>query len=74
MEKLRTIDKVIEELRQTDPDTALTGWALRSLVREGKIPVIKIGSKQLLSVEAVERYVNEQIGGDAVDGKRKKRT
>ncbi len=61
MEKLRTIDKVIEELRAADPDTALTGWALRNLVKEGKIPVLKVGSKQLLSMEAVERYVNEQF-------------
>ena len=61
MEKLRTIDKVIEELRQADPDTALTGWALRNLVKEGKIPVLRVGSKQLLSLEAVERYVNEQF-------------
>ena len=61
MEKLRTIDKVIEELKAADPDTALTGWALRNLVKEGKIPVLRIGSKQLLTVEAVERYVKEQL-------------
>lgn len=62
MEKLRTIDNAIIELKRIDPDTALTGWALRQLVKEGKIPALMVGSKQLISVEAVERYVNSQVG------------
>lgn len=61
MEKLRTIDKLIEELHKSDPDCALTGWALRQLVKEGKIPVMMVGSKQLLSMESVERYIDEQF-------------
>ncbi len=67
MERLRTIEQTIQELKRVDPDTALTSWALRGLIREGKIPCIKIGSKSLLTVESVERFINSQmIGGDAV--------
>lgn len=62
MEKLRTIDNTIIELKKLDPDTALTGWALRQLVKEGKIPCMLVGSKQLITVESVERYVNSQVG------------
>lgn len=62
MEKLRTIENTIIELKRIDPDTALTGWALRQLVKEGKIPALKVGTKQLISVEAVERFINSQVG------------
>lgn len=61
MEKLRTIDNVIVELKKADPETALTGWALRQLVKDGKIPVMMVGSKQLLSLESVERYIENQF-------------
>ena len=61
MEKLRTIDKVIVELKKADPETALTEWALRQLVKDGKIPVMMIGSKQLLSMESVEKYIKDQF-------------
>ena len=62
MEKLRTIDNTIIELKRMDPDTALTGWALRQLVKEGKIPCMMVGSKQLITVEAVERFIHSQVG------------
>jgi hypothetical protein len=61
MEKLRTISETINELKMTDPGCQLTDWALRQLVKEGAIPSIKVGKKALLSVEAVERFVNHQL-------------
>lgn len=61
MEKLRTIDQTITELKASDPDCALTSWALRQLVKSGDIPAINIGKKQLVSIEAVERFVNAQF-------------
>ena len=64
MERLRTIKETISELRATDPGCQLTEWALRQLVKEEKIPVIRAGRKSLLSVEAVERYINAQLSGD----------
>lgn len=66
MEKLRTIEQTIAELRSEDPGCQLTDWALRQLVREGAIPSIKIGKKSLLSIEAVERYVNEQLNSERI--------
>ena len=64
MERLRTIKETISELKVNDPGCQLTDWALRQLVKEGVIPSIKIGKKSLLSVEAVERYVNNQLNSD----------
>ncbi|MBR3126363.1 MAG: hypothetical protein IKF42_13205 [Mogibacterium sp.] len=67
MEKLRTIEQTIAELRAEDPGCQLTDWALRQLVREGAIPSIKIGKKSLLSIEAVERYVNDQLKSERIN-------
>ncbi len=63
MTKLRTIDKAVDELKKADPDTALTVWALRQLVKNGAIPVLKVGNKQLVSMEAVENFVASQFEG-----------
>lgn len=62
MEKLRTIDNAIVEIKKMDPETDLTAWAIRQLVKAGKIPALMVGNKQLITVEAVERYINSQVG------------
>ena len=61
MEKLRTISETINELKAYDPGCQLTDWALRQMVKEGKIPYVSVGKKALLSVEAVERYIDNQL-------------
>ena len=38
--------------------------AVSALVKEEKIPAMMAGKKALLSVEAVERYLEEQLGGE----------
>ena len=63
MTKVRTIKETIKELRAIDPGCQLTEWQLRQLVKE-KIPAMMAGKKALLSVEAVERYIEEQLGGE----------
>lgn len=55
--KIRTIDKLHEELMADDPGCALTRSALRRLVVTGVIPSTKIGQKYLVSREAVEKYM-----------------
>ena len=72
MTKVRTIKETIKELRAIDPGCQLTEWPgcqltewqLRQLVKEEKIPAMMAGKKALLSVEAVERYLEEQLGGE----------
>ena len=61
MDRLRTIDQTISELKKADPGCQLTKWGLRSLVKEGVIPTLRFGNRVLLSVESVERYVSTQL-------------
>ena len=64
MDRLRTIDQTISELKKADPGCQLTKWGLRGLVKKGAIPTLYCGNKALLSVESVERYVNAQLNNE----------
>lgn len=61
MDRLRTIDQTISELKKADPGCQLTKWGLRGLVKDGVIPTLRFGNRVLLSVESVERYVSAQL-------------
>lgn len=61
MNRLRTLPEAMKEIERQDPGTALTLWALRQLVNSGEIPVIRSGSRQLVSIEAIEKYVNSKL-------------
>lgn len=45
---MRGIKQAIEEIRQTDPNTALTEKALRRLISTHEIPSVRIGAKYLI--------------------------
>lgn len=51
--KIRTIKEIIKEVKKMDENTALNENALRTLVRNGKIPSVKVGNKNLLTLKDV---------------------
>jgi excisionase family DNA binding protein len=55
--RMRTIDQIAEYLKKTDPETALTKTAIRRLVISDTLPHVKAGRKYLVSIEAVEDYL-----------------
>lgn len=56
--RVRTISQLYNEVKRIDPDSALTPTALRRLVISGKIPSARAGKKYLVTVEALEAYMN----------------
>lgn len=56
--RMRGLNEAFEEIRRSDPGTALTKTALRRLVTTGQIPSVRVGVKYLVSVEAIERYMD----------------
>ncbi len=62
--RMRSLNEAFEEIRRSDPGTALTKTALRRLVTTGQIPSVRVGVKYLVSVEAIERYME---GGSVVE-------
>lgn len=55
--RMRTIREASEHIATNDPETALTQTALRRLVKTGVIPSVRIGTKYLVALEAVEEYL-----------------
>lgn len=56
--RMRTQAEVMAYIRESDPDTALTPWALRSMVLSGKIPSTTVGRKRLIDLDTLELYLS----------------
>ena len=59
---IRTIDKAYDELKARDPDTAISRYLVRQMVRTGMVPSINSGTKKLVDVDVLESYVAELTG------------
>ncbi len=57
MPRMRTIAEAAKHVRATDPSTALTETAIRRLVVNGTLPCVRIGTKYLLDLDALEAFL-----------------
>ena len=62
MPRMRTIQEAAKELKQSDPNTAITPYAIRQLVISGKIPYVSAGRKRLINMDVLERYFYDCVG------------
>lgn len=58
MAKMRIIKDIYEEIKRTDPDTAITMCGLRRMVQTGVIPSVQVGRKRLINADTVMDYLN----------------
>lgn len=58
---LRTPQKAVEYFKERDEGTCVTLSCIRRLIAEGSIPTIKVGVKNLVAIEHLEKYFE---GGD----------
>ena len=65
----RTIREAAVWFKSQDPQTCLTETAIRTLVRSGKVPSVRVGKKDLVTLEALEAYLagKKQNGRDVYD-------
>ena len=63
--RVRTARHIARYFKERDPDTQITEYMIRSLMDAGEVPVINNGYKRLTSIEAIESYITEKLGGDA---------
>ncbi len=55
---MRTITEAYNEIKAQDENTALTLFALKTLVKSGVIPSVKIGNnKQLVNMAVLSQYL-----------------
>lgn len=59
--RMRGIEEAFREIQANDPCTALTKTALRRLVTTGQLPSVKIGTKYLIDLDAVDRYFRGEL-------------
>ena len=57
MVRARTIREAAVFFREKDPQTCLTETAIRTLLRTGTVPSVRVGKKYLVTVEALEAYL-----------------
>jgi hypothetical protein len=62
MVRTRTIKEAAVYFRETDPQTSLTETAIRTLLRTGAVPSVRVGKKYLVAVEALESYLTGKTG------------
>lgn len=54
--KMRLISEAFAEIKEADPNTAITMTGFRRLVLDGKIPSVSIGKKRLVDMQNVEHF------------------
>ena len=73
MARMRTAARVLEIIKEQDPDTEVTLHYLRYLIHSGKVPVTPVGRKKLVDADALIAYIaaGQTIAVEPVGGIRK---
>jgi len=55
--RMRTAEKILNIIKEQDPDTEVTLHCIRDLIKSGKIPVTLVGRKKLVDADRVIAYI-----------------
>lgn len=55
--RMRTLDECYRELKQLDPNTAVTKYYVRRLALSGAIPTVMCGRKRLINLDGLLEYL-----------------
>ena len=58
MARMRTISQTMKYLKEKDPDTSITEWWLRSMLRSGELKSHRAGNKYLVHLDYLELYLS----------------
>ena len=64
MARMRTITQAVQYLKQNDPESCVSGWWLRQLVKSGKLKCHKAGCKYLIDIDYLEEYLETPPTGE----------
>lgn len=62
MPRMRTPAGVLAIIKKDDPDTEVTLYFIRRIIKSGKIPVVTIGTKKLVDADVLIQYIAEGNG------------
>lgn len=53
MKRLRTLQQILKEIKQDDPNSCVTKYMIRALDKEGKLAKVYLGNKILYDLDQV---------------------
>ena len=61
MARMRTIQKAVQHIKTQDPESALSEWYLRQLLRSGKLKHHKAGNKYLVDIDYLDEFLKNPV-------------
>lgn len=58
MLRMRLIKDAFEQLKKEDPETDITIYALRTIVKSGVVPTVRLGRKLLINYDSLLDYLS----------------
>ncbi len=55
--RMRTAQQVYDEIHKEDPESSVSLWYIRLVIKQGKIPVLKAGTKFLINYDRFLEYL-----------------
>jgi excisionase family DNA binding protein len=55
---MRTISEAYKAIKESDPQTALTSYAIRRMIVQKAIPSVQSGNRYLVNLDALLEYLN----------------
>ena len=55
--RMRTVKEAAAELKELDPNTALSEWRIRELALSGILPRVQAGKKLLINLDTLIEYL-----------------
>ena len=55
--RMRTAQQVYDEIHKEDPESSVSLWYIRSVIKQGKVPILKAGTKFLINYDRFLEYL-----------------
>jgi len=55
--RMRTAQQVYDEIHKEDPESSVSLWYIRTVIKQGKVPVLKAGTKFLINYDRFLEYL-----------------
>ena len=59
--RMRTVAEAVAELREEDPNTAVTPYFLRQAIASGRLPAVRAGRKILVNLETLSEFLSQPV-------------
>lgn len=67
MPRVRTISQAVQAIKEADPESSLSEWWLRQLVKSGKLKCHRAGNKYLVDLDLLEEFLKNPPNNEDVN-------